>query len=211
MLIQLSDLPITKPVRGIIHIGAHECEERYAYIHKYNLNDNQIIWIDALPDKVQMMKNQNNALRIYQECISNIDGEDISFMITNNGMSSSMLNFKTHTVEHPHVVEVGRIMLKTKTLQTFYKDQSLNSKDFNFMNLDIQGTELLALKGAGDILNDIDYIYIEVNEKELYENGALLPDIDEYLNKYNFVRVLTAMTQHGWGDAFYLKKSYVRI
>jgi FkbM family methyltransferase len=205
MLIPLDQLPITKPVRGIIHIGAHECEERYSYIMKYNLNDSQIIWIDALPHKVRMMKDRIGTLRIHHECISDVDGKEISFMITSNGESSSMLNFKTHTTEHPHVVEVGRINLKTKTLKTFYNENSLNMDDYNFMNLDIQGAELLALKGSEDILEHIDYIYTEVNEKELYENCAMLPEMDEYLKKYKFERVLTSMTRFGWGDAFYVK------
>ena len=205
MLIPLSYLPITKPVHGIIHIGAHECEERNDYIVKYNLNDNQIIWIDALPDKVNMMKNQIPSIKIYNECISNTDGEKISFMITNNGQSSSMLNFKTHAIEHPHVIEIARLDMKTKTLKTFYEENKLNSHDYNFMNLDIQGAELRALEGADDILNNIDYIYTEINEKELYENCALLPEMDKYLKKYNFTRILTSMTPHGWGDAFYSK------
>ncbi len=34
---------------------------------------------------------------------------------------------------------------------------------FNFLNLDIQGAELKALKSMGDYLNNVDYIYTEVN------------------------------------------------
>ena len=56
-------------------------------------------------------------------------------------------------------------------------------------------------------LQDIKYakvIYLEVNEKELYNHCALITDIDEYLLKYNFKRILTKMTKHGWGDALYV-------
>ena len=205
MLIPLSHLPLKKPVMGIIHIGAHECEERSDYLTYYHLNDGEIIWIDALVDKVKIMKEQNNLIRIYNECISESDGQDISFMIANWSQSSSILNFKTHAIEYPGIVEVGRVNMKTKTLKTFYEENNIDRKKYNFMNLDIQGAELLALKGAGDILNDIDYIYTEINEKELYENCALIQDIDEYLKSYGFTRILTSMTSYGWGDAFYSK------
>lgn len=207
MLIDISTLltKITKPIKGVIHIGAHECEERDFYINHFNINDNNIIWIDALEEKVNKMKASNNKLLIFNECISNEDNKDVSFMVTNNYQSSSILNLKTHIQEHPWVHEIYRISMKTKTLKTFYKNNQLNINDYNFINIDIQGAELMALKGADDILNNIDYLYLEVNEKELYDGCALLPELEEYLSKYGFKRSLIHMTSHGWGDAFYTK------
>jgi FkbM family methyltransferase len=205
MLINFEKLPITKNIRGIIHIGAHECEERMGYIKHFGINDNNTIWIDAIKTIVEKMKSTIPNLRIFNECISNTDNNIVSFMVTNNYQSSSMLNLKTHKKEHPHIHEIDRLLISTKTIQTFYKENNINSSDFNFMNLDIQGAELMALQGAGDILHDIDYIYTEVNTAELYEGCCLIEDIDTYLSKYNFKRVLTEMTQYGWGDAFYIK------
>jgi len=31
-----------------------------------------------------------------------------------------------------------------------------------------------------------------------------MPEIDDFLAKYKFKRVLTSMTQYGWGDALYI-------
>jgi len=44
-----------------------------------------------------------------------------------------------------------------------------------------------------------------VNEKELYKNCGLIDEIDIFVSIYNFKRVLTLMTPHGWGDAIYIK------
>lgn len=43
----------------------------------------------------------------------------------------------------------------------------------------------------------------------LYVGAGLLPELDEYLATFNFKRVITNMTQYGWGDALYIK-NYVR-
>ena len=204
MLIPFKELLITKPIKGIIHIGSHECEERSNYIDYFHINDSQIIWIDAIYEKVQQMKQIFPSIIIYNECISNIDNEDVSFMITNNYESSSMLNFKTHSIEHPSIVETHRIKLKTKTLNTLFNENNLVPSNYNFMNLDIQGAELMALEGSTNILPYIDYIYCEVNIKELYENCALIDQIDSFLLTYNFKRIQTSITKHGWGDAFYI-------
>jgi hypothetical protein len=32
-----------------------------------------------------------------------------------------------------------------------------------------------------------------------------MQDIDNYLAEFGFKRMETAMTKHGWGDAFYMK------
>ena len=209
MLIDFSQLKFINNVKGVIHIGAHECEERSKYLqHFNNVTDNEIIWIDALSEKVELMKTHDKNIRIFNECISDKDNELVTFKITNNYQSSSFLNLKVHLIEHPDIYEIEQREMFTKTLKTFYKNNNLNYDDYNFMNLDIQGAELLALKGADDILTHIDYIYIEVNTIELYENGALLNEIDSYLNKYNFTRNLTYMTVHGCGDAFYIRNKF---
>ena len=63
----------------------------------------------------------------------------------------------------------------------------------------------MALQGATKSLPYAKVLYLEVNEKELYKNCGLIQDIDAFLATYNFKRVLTSMTRHGWGDALYIK------
>jgi FkbM family methyltransferase len=206
MLIDIFQLKFIKGVNGIIHIGAHDCEERFKYLSRFNeVTDDDIIWIDALKHKVEEMQSKNSSIRIYNECIGNNDNESVIFKVTNNYQSSSFLSLKEHLIEHPDIHEIAQIEMKTKTLKTFYDQNNLKYDKYNFMALDIQGAELLALKGASEILNTVDYIYIEVNTKELYESCALLPEIDEYLFSFGFSRDNILMTEHGWGDAFYTK------
>jgi FkbM family methyltransferase len=189
------------PRKGILHIGAHKCEEEPLY-HSLGINDDNILWIEANKDVI--LKNKSN---IVEAVISDIDNDIVNFMVTNNYESSSILNFKTHLQEHPHVYEIERRKLKTITLNTLYKNLNFEYNKFDFINIDIQGAELKALKGATNILPFINAIYAEVNEKELYEGCGLINELDEYLKLYNFTRLYTAMTQFGWGDALYVKNN----
>ena len=204
MLIPFEKLILSNPITGVIHIGAHECEEREEYLKHFNLDDSKIIWIDALENKVNEMKENYPDIIIYNACISDIDDNLVSFMVANNFQSSSMLNFKTHLEEHPLVYELGRVNLYTKKLDTLIKENNI-TLNHNFINLDIQGAELLALKGGEKTLEGIDYIYTEINEKELYEGCCLLPELDNYLKDKGFLRILTCMSNCGWGDAFYIR------
>ena len=84
----------------------------------------------------------------------------------------------------------------------------LIQQNLNFLNLDIQGMELKAMKSMGDHISKLDFIYTEVNTEYVYKNCALLKEIDEYLSKYGFKRVAIKMCgNYGWGDAFYIKQN----
>lgn len=95
--------------------------------------------------------------------------------------------------------------MQTVTVDTFFKRNNLDASQYSFWNFDIQGAELLALKGAEESLKYANALYLEINEKELYENCALVGDIDKFLLPRGFSRAHTNMTHHGWGDALYLK------
>tara|TARA_B100000900_G_C20557220_1_gene707309 strand:+ start:433 stop:1050 length:618 start_codon:yes stop_codon:yes gene_type:complete len=205
MLIPLSQcIPYCiKPINGILHVGAHECEEQDAY-SKIGIGIDKVIWIDAMKDKVDKYK--NIGYNIFNLVISDKDNEDCDFNITNNGQSSSILQLDKHKDYYPHIIVTQTLKMKTSRLDTFINNNNIDMTKYNFINLDIQGVELRALKGLGDYINNIDYIYTEVNRETLYKNNDLINDIDNYLNKYGFSRVLTEFTQQNWGDAFYVKK-----
>ena len=199
-----STFPECIPEKGILHVGAHMCEERALY-NSINVGDNDILWIEAICETVTHVKTVNDNINIIQSVITDKDDEDINFMITNNTESSSIFNFGTHAIEHPQIFEIERRQLKSITLNTLFERNNISYDRYDFINIDIQGAELKALKGAMCILPHIKAIYAEVNEKMLYEGAGLLPELDEYLATFNFTRVITNMTQHGWGDALYIK------
>jgi hypothetical protein len=97
-------------INGVLHIGAHECEEMPFY-KMLGLKDNDVIWIDAISEKVEQAKNKG-VLNMYNAVVTDSDDKDISFNISNNNESSSVLEFGTHSTEHPHVFFTNKIEMK---------------------------------------------------------------------------------------------------
>lgn len=189
-------------INGAFHIGAHECEELSFYNHLGIKNEN-VIWIDAIPFKVTEAQNRGIP-NVYNAVVTDKNDEEVMFNISNNIQSSSVLEFGTHSQEHPSVVYVNKINQKSITVDTFFERNNIDSSKHDFWNFDIQGAELMALKGATESIKYAKALYLEVNEKELYTNCGLITEIDSFLLEYNFKRVLTNMTAHGWGDALYI-------
>jgi len=189
-------------IRGCFHIGAHECEEIHVY-NRLGIKPEKIVWIDAIPSKVAEAK-QRGIPNVYNAVITDKNDEEVIFNISNNVQSSSVLEFGTHSQEHPSVVYVDKIKQKSITIDTFFERNNLDSANYDFWNFDIQGAELMALQGGINSIKHVKAIYLEVNERELYKKCGLITDIDNFLSKYNFKRVVTRMTCHGWGDALYI-------
>ena len=82
-----------------------------------------------------------------------------------------------------------------------------NKQIYNFVNIDIQGYELEALRGMIKQLEYVDYIYTEINTSDVYKNCANAADLDRFLGGFGFRRVATKETDQGWGDALYSRKN----
>jgi FkbM family methyltransferase len=202
MLISLHDLVKKYNIqfKGILHVGAHECEEIKDY-YQY-ISGDKILWVEAMKDKVDLCKSIYPEINIEQAVISD-KIEKVTFNISNNGQSSSILDFGLHSHFHPHVVFVNSIEMETKLLKDVIYKYDI---DYNFINLDIQGVELKALKSMEEYLHKIDYIYTEVNSDYVYKDCCLVTELDDYLKKYGFKRVETCWAgEFRWGDAFYMR------
>ena len=230
MLIPLHDLvrKYNIHLRGVLHVGAHECEELRDY--EQYISRDKILWVEAMPDKVITSRDAYPGVQIVCAVVSD-KVEDVTFHQSNNGQSSSILNLGTHQQLHPQVWYVKDTKVQTCTLETVLRSQNnafwsdpmksnppLGSEGckpsttqpdshsgFNFINLDIQGAELKALHGMEAWLGGIDYIYTEVNQEYVYEGCALIGEIDEYLAKFGFKRAETVWHANAWGDAFYIR------
>jgi FkbM family methyltransferase len=195
--------PIT--ITGILHIGAHECEELKDY-QGVGVDASKTYWIEAMPDKVAFCKEHyGNGLNIYQAVIDDSDGKSVIFNITNNGQSSSILEFGSHSTSHPWVHVIGKMVMQTTRLDTLIEREHIPISLLNFVNLDIQGVELRALKSMEKYLQHVHYIYTEVNTEEVYKGCDLIGEIDDYLRGFGFNRVAQHIRADGWGDAFYIK------
>jgi len=150
-------------IKGVLHVGAHECEEIKYY--ERNVSREKILWIEALSDKVELCKKRYKEILIEEAVISD-KKEKVKFNRSNNNESSSLLNLGLHQVHHPQIYYTESIEVETKRLEEILCNYNI---DFNFVNLDIQGMELKALKSMESTLCKIDYIYTGVTTTE---NGA---------------------------------------
>jgi len=195
------------PTRGVIHVGAHMGEELATY---EKMGFKRVLWVEANPVIFNSLTNQRS-----KKCILNFENVAVSdkegifpFFVTNNGQSSSLLKLGRHKQLHPWVVETQTIEVECTTLNNLFGKYDIS--EYNFINIDIQGAELMAMRGAREILKHIDAINSEVNLTHVYEECGLKAELDTFLAEYDLTEVSDCFKHcPEWGDALYVKKSLV--
>ena len=194
-------------IHGVIHAGAHLAEEAPIYA---GMGIENVVWIEA--EYRAFNKIIQNGLppgqMVIHALVADEDGKEFVFNITNyDSMSSSVFEFGTHPNFSPDTKFISHIKLFASTLDRLVEVHNISG--CNFLNMDLQGAELLALKGATKLLPELDYIYTEVNTEEVYVGCAKMNQLDEFLS--DFSRVETFMTPNGWGDALYVRKELLTL
>jgi FkbM family methyltransferase len=127
------------------------------------------------------------------------------FIADNNGQSSSLLEPLGHLEEAPHVKFENQLTVEVRRIDTLL-DQT-NCPDV--WVVDVQGLELEAIRGAGNLLQSCEALYVEVNRSEVYKGCTKVKELDEYLRPYGLRRAATRWWG-GWGDAVYLREPLQR-
>lgn len=193
-------------VTGVIHVGGHIGQEMETY-QKNNVK-NLIVFE---PQKIPFQKLSSvvdfigfNNVKLINKALGN-SCATVEMTCNDGGLCSSILKPKHVLQQYPDIIFDRKESVEMVTMDSVIGE----IHDYNFLNMDTQGYELEVLKGATKTLEKIDYVYTEVNNTEVYENNALIEEIDEFLIDYNMVRVVTDWMGGTWGDAFYIRQNLI--
>lgn len=190
--------------KGIIHVGGNRGEEAPVYLE---LGVKRQMWFEANPEIFEQLKNtlhgNPNALA-YNYAIGDVDNVPTILHIANNaGQSSSILQLGTHKKQHPDVHYIKDIPVVMRRIDCLIPEDVI--KEYDFLNVDVQGFEGQVLIGMGDYLKHFKWAYLEINRGPVYENCWDVSEINSYLFKFGFVPVETRMIGN-WGDCLFVKQ-----
>ena len=207
MLIPFEKLPIAD-VGGILHVGAHEAEELSDYVAS---GKTKVLWVEANPGKWSFLSEKLSDypdMHLGRFAAASSTGGSATLNIASNGQSSSLLPFGTHANSYPSIAFTEKVLVDLCSVDDWIRQLGIDPTVYNFINLDIQGYELQALIGMAKQLLYVDYVYTEVNFRDVYKGCASMTELDDFLAGYGLKRVAVVDTGAGWGDAFYSRKSH---
>jgi len=190
-------------IRGILHVGAH-CGQEYPDYVKHGIK-NMIFFEPTVSSYMALLQAvpKKKGIKTFNIALGNETGTKEMYIETaNRGMSNSLLKPGIHLKLYPKIKFDNRETVKIDKLDNINFDRSL----YNMINIDVQGYELEVFKGAVDTLRSIDIVYTEVNLDDVYEGCCRMEELDIFLGRFGFIRILIDISCNGtWGDALYLK------
>ena len=170
----------------LIHVGANEGQERQLYA----LNNLKVLWVEALPE-VHRILAKNLIDYPEQTCIQALvtdsTGQLHTFHVSNNmAASSSVFEFAMHKDMWPEVIFSHDVELISMTLDEAVKRSAFKVAGRCALVMDTQGSELLVLKGAAEILKSFQFVKTEAADFESYVGGTTVTALVDYLAAHGF-------------------------
>jgi FkbM family methyltransferase len=174
---------LIKASNGVIHIGAHYGQEA----NLYNDLNKKVIWIEALPI-------------VYEKLLSNVEGfenqkafcallgdreeKNVKMHLSNNDYSASSIYLLDPNSGFDKVRLIDETYLPMTTLDLLLI--SVEKESYNHWILDVQGAELLVLKGSTETLKYCNSIVVEVSSRPTYIGGVEYEELKLYLFSNGF-------------------------
>jgi len=182
----IETLGVSQPV--IFDVGAHKGETVSHY--KSLFPDSSIYCFEPFPENVKILRSRfssDPSVHIYECAVSDVCGKK-TFYVNDNDATNSLLprtkdgrRYFSKAADSRCTVEVDALTI----------DQILEENDIKHIDIlkfDIQGGELMALRGAQKALMEsrMSMIYTETLFVPHYEKNPLLLDLWKYLDQYKY-------------------------
>lgn len=204
---------LPRPVKCVVELGARDCAETLAFAKRFPTAE--IYAFECNPDTLPLCRERiqdKPQIHLIEAAVSDESGPINFYQIDtqrtrtdypggNPGASSLFRSSGTYPLEDyvQKSITVGAV-----TLQDFFRKNKIESVDLLWM--DIQGAELLALRGTGTDLSKIKLIHLEVEFFEIYKDQPLFGDIRSFFRQNDFAFFCFTQLGRYSGDAIFIRR-----
>lgn len=178
-------------LNGVVYLGAEWAQEAKVF-NDYGASF--VFWVEALYSNIPHAEYNLRPFpnqKIVHAAICDKDYSQVDFYIYNHPAASSLFQKKDMNKFYPEHDIVGSVKVMGMTVDTLLELHDVRMSEVGLLAMDLQGAEMMALRGARKLLNSpsLKYICSEVVWEPLYEGGALKSEIDEFLKDYGFYEI----------------------
>lgn len=163
--------------------------------------------------KERLEKNKYDNIKFFDYAVADVNGPKSFYKIdvekqhqiigTRNMAAGSLF---VSTGNYPEYMPQIETIVECTRLDDWARREKIDRIDIIWA--DLQGAELSAYKGLGNLINDVKVIYTEVLYDELYKDNCLFHQISDYLFQKGFVMLTNNVVVPGWwGDAIFINRS----
>ncbi|HMG93403.1 MAG TPA: FkbM family methyltransferase [Chryseolinea sp.] len=171
---------------NILEAGAHMGYDTYGLARIWSAG--RVYAFEPVPDLYAELRERTRNLKnvkTFKLALGN-ENRNLEMYVSGGGStaSSSILKPRDHLEVFPAVTFDNKISVQVKKVSDWAKSENISVIDLFW--LDMQGFEVYALQGAGDLLRNVKVIYTELCRNELYSGMFTKESYIEFLDKSGF-------------------------
>lgn len=206
MMIQrfLNSLPNDIPDSPVIlDVGSYTGEQACEFASQFPRA--QIFAFEARPQSAETVRRTVapfTNITVIEAAVHDFDGLTIFQTVDelNPGASSLFLG----SAPEVQPIQQTPITVRALRLDTWAKEAGIDRFDLVWM--DLQGAELLALRGMGELLRTVRALQLEITYRELYSGQAMWPEVRSFLEEAGMHLVDEWIDISGYfGDAVFVR------
>lgn len=170
-----------REIKTVIDVGANKGEFSLAALKVFERA--KVYSFEPLPllIKNHLSKIKEKRFAFFELALSNKNSTNyFNYNVNRKRRSSLLENVGERNLP------IKKIKIKTKRFDSL--NVPLNKPCF--LKIDVEGAEMLVLKGFGGKLNQVDILQIEVNFSDNFKHQAKISELVNLLEKYNFKRFI---------------------
>lgn len=192
--------------KRVLHVGANDGAEAPTY---ERCGVEQIVWVEALPDVAREARSKlrEPRHRVLEGLLLDVGGERRTFYLANNRrMSSSVFaSGPAMTTLFPELQLRETVELVSVTGDELLARHGLAEVAWDLVVLDVQGAELLCVKGMAQTLARATAVLTEYSTEGVYEGGVQLGELTAQLMQRGFRRE-PMWRRRPHGDVLFLRR-----
>jgi FkbM family methyltransferase len=191
----------------IFDIGSRDCLQSIEF---YNAFPNSKIYaFECNPNTIEICKHNikpySDRITLIEGAVCDYDG-NITFYPINqkktittwkDGNPGASSIFKSNGNYTEEIYVQDEITTNCHRLDTVMKKYGIPKVDIIWM--DLQGAELLALRGLGTYLQNVKYIHTEVSHIEMYSGQVMFIELNHYILSNGFI-LKNNLSLNGWQE-----------
>jgi FkbM family methyltransferase len=172
-------------LRTVVDIGANRGQ--FALAVRQIVPDAHIVSFEPLPGPAAIYRDifgDDSSVVLHEMAVGAVAGEAIIHLSARDDSSSLLPITERQNALFPGTAEIGTAVIRVVRLEDLLGADDIVEPAL--LKIDVQGFELVALEGCGDLLDRFAWVYVECSFVELYSGQASADSVVAWLYQRTF-------------------------
>lgn len=211
------------PMQRIVHLGANPIDGDPPYIGLMRAGSADVVGFEPNPEALAKLNAQKGPRETYLPHAVG-DGQRHTLNLCFASGMTSLLTPNPDVLGLFHGFPLWGQVVANEELDTVRLDDVPETEGVTLLVMDIQGSELMALRSAEARLRDALVLHLEVCFMQLYKDQPLFSEVELFLRQHGFIlhkfshqvsrtiqpvmvdnSIHTGLSQLVWGDAVFIR------